>query len=110
MSDLRGFRLAWVFVALTLVAGGGLLYGGLPVAASDEHDEVRELRTRGDILPLAEILGRPELAGKRVLEAELERKKGRMVYELEMLESDGQVSKGLFDATTGEALGRDWED
>jgi uncharacterized membrane protein YkoI len=102
--------MARLFVKLALVAGGGLFYGGLPVAASDEHDEVRELRTRGDILPLAEILGRPELAGKRVLEAELERKKGRMVYELEMLESDGQVSKGFFDAATGEALGRDWED
>lgn len=105
MSDLRGCRLAGAFVALALAAGGAL-----PVAASDDHEVARELRARGDLMPLAELLNRPELSGKRVLEAGLERKKGRLVYELEILDGDGRVREGYFDATTGEVLAKDWDD
>lgn len=110
MSEQRVGGLAWVFIAMTVIAGGALFYGGLPAGASEDHDEARELRASGDVVPLAEVLGRPELAGKRVLEAELETKKGRLVYELEVLDQDGRVSKGYFDAKTGESLGTEGED
>lgn len=110
MSDLRGFRLAWVFVALTGLAGAGLFIGGAPVGASEDHDRVRVLRERGDVMPLAEILNLPGLAGQRVLEAELEEERGRLVYELEVLEEDGRVSERYYDAATGEPLGRKWSD
>jgi hypothetical protein len=104
MSELRSAPLAWVFVALTAAAAAGLLSGVPPVGASDDHEEARELRTRGEVVPLATVLDRPDLAGTRVLEAELEREHGRLVYELEILDSDGRVSKRYFDAATGEAL------
>lgn len=110
MSDLRGFRLAWAFVALTGLAGAGLFLGGAPVGASEDHERVQMLRERGDVLPLAEILNRAGLAGQRVLEAELEEEHGRLVYELETLDEGGRVIKGYYDAATGEPLGRKWDD
>lgn len=109
-KESRGFRLAWVFVALTLVAGGALFYGGSPAGASEDHDEAHELRLRGDVLPLAEIIERAGLGGQRIIEADLEREHGRLVYELEVLDTDGRVSKRYFDAASGEALGRGRED
>jgi uncharacterized membrane protein YkoI len=72
--------------------------------ASDDHDEARLLRERGDIMPLAELLRHPSLASHRVLEAELEYEHGRLVYELEVLEADGRIREHHFDAATGEPL------
>jgi uncharacterized membrane protein YkoI len=110
MNGSRGFRLAWVFVALALIVGGALFYGGPPAGASEDHDEAHELRLRGDVLPLAEIIDRAGLGGQRVIEADLERDDGRLVYELEVLDADGRVSKRYFDASSGEALGGHRED
>jgi len=111
MSELRGYRLAWVFVGLTAIAAAAAFYGGLPVAgAADDHDEAHELRARGDVVPLAVIIGRPELAGLRVLEAEFEHEDGRLIYELEVLDPSGMVSKRYFDAATGEPLAGTRED
>ncbi|MCG6967646.1 MAG: peptidase [Chromatiaceae bacterium] len=106
MSDMHGFRLAWVLVALAGVSGAALFYGGPPAGAADDHDEAHEMRSRGEVLPLAEMLKRPELAGQRVLEADLEHDGDRMVYELEMLDSNGRVHKRYLDAATGEPLQR----
>jgi len=43
----------------------------------------------------------------RLLEAELENKKDRLVYELEFIDEQGVVRELLFDARTGEALGEE---
>jgi uncharacterized membrane protein YkoI len=59
----------------------------------------------GTILPLSELLAREELAGVRVIEAELEHEHGRAVYELELLHDNGRVYERYYDATTGEPLG-----
>ena len=74
------------------------------VGASDDHDIARQLRDTGEIMPLSELLMQPELANQRVLEAELEREHGRLVYELELLDTDGRVRERYFDATTGQPL------
>ncbi|MCP5305862.1 MAG: peptidase [Chromatiaceae bacterium] len=110
MSEQYGFRLAWVFVALVFIAGGVLFTGSAPVGASDDHDEVRTLRERGDVMPLTEVLRHPSLAGHRVIEADLEREHGRLVYELELLDSTGRVYKREFDAVGGQPLGDAKED
>ncbi len=104
MSEQTRRHLSWIFVGLTAVSAATLFTLGAPVGASDDHDEVRELRHGGDILPLTELLGRAELSGMRVLEAELEREQGRLVYELELLDADGRVHERLFDAATGQPL------
>ena len=113
MSESMKGRLAWVFVGLVLVSGAMLFTGVPQVTASDDHDKARLLRDGGQIMPLAKILQHPELAGVRVLEVELEREHGRMVYELELLGNDGRVRERYFDAVSGEPLGwgksKDWK-
>lgn len=103
MSESRGFRLAWGFVAAAAVSGV-LLFSGAASLAGDDHDAVRELRTRGDVLSLTEVLAHPSLAGQKVLEAELEREHGQLVYELELLDDGGRVRKRYFDAVNGQPL------
>jgi uncharacterized membrane protein YkoI len=95
----------WALIIVLFAAAGVLFYDIGPVAASEDHDEVRALRGEGAILPLAELLARPELQGQRVLEAELEREDGRLVYELELLDEAGRVRERYFDATSGAPLG-----
>ena len=106
MSETGKKILSWVFVALIPVSAAVLLHGGPPAVASEDHDVVRALRRGGDILPLSELLAREELAGMRVLEAELEREHGLMVYELELLDEDGRVHERYYDATSGEPPSR----
>lgn len=106
MSDTGGSRMAWVFVVMAALSGAGLL-SGVPAGASDDHDRIRQLRASGDVIPLATLLARDDLAGWRVLEAELEDKRDRLVYELEVLDAgSGRVEKRYYDATTGEPLAR----
>jgi hypothetical protein len=92
-------RLATLALVATLVGAGTP-----PTLASSDHDEARLLRERGDIVPLAELLQHPSLASQRIIEAELEYEHGRLVYELEILDVDGQVRERYFDAATGEPL------
>jgi uncharacterized membrane protein YkoI len=70
-----------------------------------EHDTVRAITQRGDILSLERILqnARAQHAG-RVLESELEQKDGRYVYEVELVDDQGRVWEMKFDARTGEVL------
>jgi len=104
MSETGTKRLSWLFIGVTLVAAVALFQGGLPAVAGNDHDEAHDLRHSGNIVPLSELLGRPELLGQRVLEAELEREHGRMVYELELLDEAGQVHERYYDAVTGQPL------
>jgi uncharacterized membrane protein YkoI len=70
-----------------------------------EHDAVRAINQRGDILSLDRILqdAREQHPG-RVLESELEQKDGRYVYEVELVDDQGRVREMKFDARTGEML------
>jgi uncharacterized membrane protein YkoI len=83
---------------------------GSNVWADDDHERARELVKSGEILPLEQLLQKVvnNDSGKlRLLEAELEDKSGRLVYELELVDEQGVVRELLFDAKTGEALGED---
>ncbi len=89
-----------------------LLWTGLSLpAAADDHERIRQLVIEGRILPLEQILQavRERRAG-RVLETELERRGGRHVYEVEVLDEHGIVWELYFDAATGEFLKEDQED
>ncbi|MGB7932152.1 MAG: PepSY domain-containing protein [Gammaproteobacteria bacterium] len=70
-----------------------------------EHDAVRAIKQRGDILSLDRILqdAHAQHAG-RVLESELEQKDGRYIYEVELVDDQGRVREMKFDASTGEVL------
>ena len=110
MSEIARSRLAWLFVVLVITTGVVLFQGGSPVVASDDHDEARALRHAGNIVPLSELMQRPELAGRRVLEAKLEREHGSLVYELELLDDAGRVEERYYDAVTGKLMQEKRED
>ncbi|MCP6694695.1 MULTISPECIES: PepSY domain-containing protein [Pseudomonas] len=76
-----------------------------------DQDEALQLRERGIILPLEQLLkdalGR--YPGATLLEAELEQKHDRYEYEVELLTPEGVVREIKLDATNG-ALLKDEED
>ena len=80
---------------------------GGTVWADEDHERARELVKSGEIMPLEQLLQKvlnKELGKLRLLEAELEREEGRLVYELELVDEKGVVRELLFDAKTGEAF------
>jgi uncharacterized membrane protein YkoI len=76
-----------------------------------DQDEARRLRESGDILPLTEILNvaRTTHPG-RIIEVELERERGHYIYEIELLDEDGQVLELKYDAASGVLLEKELED
>lgn len=79
--------------------------------ADDDHDQAKRLMDAGDILPLKVILQKARKTHQgKVLEVELEKKKGIKIYEIELLTSDGQVIELKFNAHTGEHLSTEIED
>ncbi len=75
------------------------------------HDRARRALQAGEILTMAEIYerARRELPG-RILEAELERARGRWIYELKILDPRGRLFELKLDAATGRILAREEED
>jgi uncharacterized membrane protein YkoI len=70
-----------------------------------DHDEAREAYEHGEALSLAQILrlAQRQVPGE-VLDVELEREHGRLVYEIEILTPSGRVRQLILDARTGALL------
>lgn len=78
--------------------------------ADDDHDEAKRLLESGDILALEVILEKVhKLQTGKVLEVELETKKGKKIYEIELLNPDGIVFELKFDAKTGQHMSTEKE-
>lgn len=75
--------------------------------ADEDHEQARRLKESGQILPLEQIIkaAQAEHPG-RVIEVDLENKKGRHVYEVELLDQQGKVWELYFDAVSGELIKR----
>lgn len=73
--------------------------------ASDElsPEEIRQLSQQGLIKPLLQVLQQHQFAGT-LLDVELEREKGRLIYEMEFLNASGEVWEYELDAETGAIL------
>lgn len=84
----------------------GLLMAGSPaIAGESDHDRARRAVEEGQILPLREILARAEAAYPgQLIEAELEDKHGKLIYEIKLLTKDGQLMKLIYDAASGDVL------
>jgi uncharacterized membrane protein YkoI len=85
-----------------------LAAAAVPVAArcdSHDHDAVRVAVERGEIRPLVEILGivRARLPGE-VAGVEIERKSGRWIYELRIVNAKGGLFEVYVDARTGDII------
>ncbi len=78
----------------------------LSVATADEDYQLaKKLRQQGEIFPLEKIIGyaRAEKDGE-VLETEFEKKDGRYIYEVEILDVQGQVWEIKLDAKSGKII------
>ncbi|MCP4391142.1 MAG: peptidase M4 [Gammaproteobacteria bacterium] len=83
------------------------------VAASENigQAEIRELVRRGEIMPLETILAQfpPREFGK-LLDLEVEREHGAVIYEFEFLRADGRIVEVEVDARNGKILEQETED
>jgi uncharacterized membrane protein YkoI len=107
MEILRGMKnflagalcLAVLFVA-SVVAGGDDKDG-----KAREHDAIRGALQRGEVLPLVKILAiAQEKVPGDVIEVELERERGTLIYEIKVLAQSGRVREIKIDARTGTVL------
>jgi uncharacterized membrane protein YkoI len=100
MSQRPLGRIAPTLAAL-LAAGLALASG--PVQAGEAASEIRRLYQQGEIRSLETILARARrrFPQARLLEAELLRHEGRLVYEVELIDRDGVVHELFFDARSG---------
>jgi len=99
---------AWLKTALTTLLLAALVAFAPPGAhASDsrDHERARAAVEAGQVLPLPTLLERLRRTHPgQVLELELERDDGRWVYEVKLLQNDGQLLKLELDAASGEVL------
>ena len=87
---------------LLAAAVAALFSAGPAAAGSHEHDSVRRAVARGEILPLSDILAwvRGRLPGE-VVGVEIEREKGRWIYELRVVSGEGRLFDVYVDARDG---------
>ncbi|MBL7003109.1 MAG: PepSY domain-containing protein [Gammaproteobacteria bacterium] len=98
------FKLKKLIKNLLIVSCGLVLSVAIAVADSD-HIEARELLKNGEILPLDDILQnvRQQYTGV-LLDIELEKEDGVIVYEFEILNQEGVVIEVYVDAKSGEII------
>ncbi|MEW7979393.1 MAG: hypothetical protein G8D28_01930 [gamma proteobacterium symbiont of Phacoides pectinatus] len=87
----------------------GAVLGGAAWSEEDHHRS-RRLVAQGVILPLQEIVARLAAPRGWILEVELERQGARHLYEIELLDEDGQVWEYRVDAADGRVLDRQREE
>lgn len=91
----------WLFLAMAV----GMIS---PVVMAEEliaDAEIRRLVQAGEILPLESILKQyPPANYGRLLDLEVEREYGRIIYELEFLDPHGTVREYEVDAKSGRLL------
>lgn len=84
------------------------MLGGANLAAAGEgdHDRARQAVEAGEVLPLHAILQRVarDYPGQAI-EVELERDRGRWIYEIKLLRSGGALVKIKVDARDGSVIG-----
>lgn len=94
-------------IGLLLVGAGGLIGYESAVAGRNDVERLKEL---GPTVSLDKIIEKAKMRQPgRLIEVELEESKGRMIYEIEILDEDARVWELEFDAKTGEFLKREEE-
>jgi len=100
-----------LLIAVCTLLAGMIVFTNNSAKADINQQTARQLLSTGQILPLEKItkLAKSIKPGE-VLEAELERKKGIYVYEVELLDARSQVWEIKLDAKTGKLLKMERED
>ena len=93
-------KMTWLFRVLAV----GMI--SAPLLADDvSHAEIRRLVEEQKIVTLESILARyPAEEYGRLLDLEVEKEHGRIIYELEFLDPEGRVREYEVDAETGELI------
>jgi len=82
-----------------------VLFVANQVLADSDYDRAQRLREAGEILPLESILQKLQTRQPgKVLEVELENEHDLLIYEIELLDSNGKVWEVRINAKTGERL------
>lgn len=88
----------------------GLLVGSLGLqpawsGSKDDHNRARHALQAGEVLPLGKVLQRLEREHPgQVMEVELEQEEGRWIYEVKLLQPQGELVKLKLDARTAALL------
>ena len=102
-SRLGYISLAFLIVLLCLHVSRPL--------AEESAETARRLTESGEILPLEKILRAAKMhKNGKVLETELEKKKNRYIYEVEILDENSQVWEIKLDAKTGKLIKLELDD
>lgn len=104
---MHTFRLLMkrLLIAAAIAAPLSVLTGWPQAAADTDQALARKLRAAGTILPLETIAAKAQAAKPgELLEAELDHDHGRYIYEVEILDADGQVWELKLDAGTAQVL------
>jgi uncharacterized membrane protein YkoI len=102
MFTFRNHHLAGLVLA-------GLLAAPIAQASDKDHERARQAVQAGQVMPLPAVLEKLALTHPgRVLEVELERERREgnevWVYEIKLLQADGQLLKLELDAKSAEVL------
>jgi uncharacterized membrane protein YkoI len=94
-----------------LVLAVGMINSPSRAGVDINHDEIRELVKRGELISLESIMGLyPEKQYGKLLDLETEREHGTVIYELEFLRADGRITELKIDARNGSLLKLETED
>lgn len=98
-------RHARLRIALTSLLLIGLAQPSAWASDSRDHERARAAVEAGQVLPLPTLLERLRRTHPgQVLELELERDDGRWIYEIKLLQANGQLLKLDVDAATAQVL------
>lgn len=96
----RNYKLLYISL-ISLIALSPLQF----TQADDDYIEARRLLESGDILPLESILKNVRKAAPgKILEVDIEKKDGQIVYEIELLSEAGVVKKIYVNARNGKLI------
>lgn len=108
-DDLKACRQAWQRACRCALVAALMGWGAVPLAqagSKDDHERARAAVQAGEVLPLPQVLERLQRTHPgQVLELELEHDKGRWIYEIRLMQADGQLLKLTVDAATARVLG-----
>jgi uncharacterized membrane protein YkoI len=100
---LRSLRNAPMALALLLAMLTSL--PAVQARSRDDHERAHSAVQAGEVMPLEQVLARIAKSHPgQVMKIELEHEDGAWVYEVKLLQADGQLVKLLLDARTAQRL------
>lgn len=97
---------------LMILLATALVFNTSAVARDIGHNEVLELRRKGELLPFEQIIANvfERYPDAQIIEVELEENAGIYVYEIEILTHNNQIRELELNARSGEIIEDELED